>query len=88
MGIAIVVEEGKILGAVTDGDIRRAMQFHQDIFFQLTVKDLMSCNPKTIHENAKLATAEKLLREHNIHSLIVTNSEGALVGVIDTFSCI
>ena len=88
MGIAIVVEEGKVLGVVTDGDIRRAMQFHQDIFFELTVKDLMSHNPKTINENAKLATAEKILREHNIHSLIVVNSEGQLVGVIDTFSCI
>ena len=88
MGIAIVVENDKILGVVTDGDIRRAMQFHQDIFFQLTVKELMSHNPKTIQENAKLATAEKLLRQHNIHSLIVVNSEGRLAGVIDTFSCI
>ena len=88
MGIAIVVEDEKILGVVTDGDMRRAMQFHQDIFFQLTVKELMSHNPKTIQENAKLATAEKLLRQHNIHSLIVVNSEGKLVGVIDTFRCI
>ena len=88
MGIAIVVEEGKILGVVTDGDIRRAMQYRQDIFFQLTVEELMSTNPKTINENAKLATAEKILREHNIHSLIVVNSDGDLVGVIDTFSCI
>jgi arabinose-5-phosphate isomerase len=88
MGIAIVVEEGKILGVVTDGDIRRAMQYRQDIFFQLTVEELMSKNPKTINENAKLATAEKILREHNIHSLIVVNSDGELVGVIDTFSCI
>ena len=32
--------------------------------------------------------AEKMLREHNIHSLIVVNSDGQLVGVIDAFSCI
>lgn len=88
MRIAVVEENGKLLGVVTDGDIRRAMQFHQDIFFQLTVKELMSCNPKTINENAKLTTAEKILREHNIHSLIVTNSDGNLVGVIDAFSCL
>lgn len=88
MRIAVVEEDGKLLGVVTDGDIRRAMQFHQDIFFQLTVKELMSCNPKTINENAKLATAEKILREHSIHSLIVTNSDGKLVGVIDAFSCL
>ena len=88
MGIAVVVEEDKILGAVTDGDIRRAMQRDQEHFFELTVEDIMSHAPKTIIETAKLSQAESLMRKHNIHSLVVVNSEGMLVGVIDTFSCI
>lgn len=88
MGIAVVVEEDKILGAVTDGDIRRAMQRDQEHFFELTVEDIMSHAPKTILETAKLSQAESLMRKHNIHSLVVVNSEGMLVGVIDTFSCI
>jgi arabinose-5-phosphate isomerase len=87
MGIAVVVEEGKILGVVTDGDIRRTMQRDQDRFFQLTVKDLMNSAPKTIKEDAKLSQAEELMRKHNINSLIVVNAEGELVGVIDAFSC-
>ena len=87
MGIAVVLEDGRILGVVTDGDIRRTMQRDQDRFFQLTVKDLMNSAPKTIKEDAKLSQAEKLMRQHNINSLIVVNAEGALVGVIDAFSC-
>ena len=88
MGIAVVVEEEQILGTVTDGDIRRAMQRDQEHFFELTVKDIMSHAPKTISETAKLSQAETLMRKHNIHSLVVVNSENKLVGVIDTFSCI
>lgn len=88
MGIAVVVEDGKILGAVTDGDIRRTMQRDQDSFFQLTVKDLMNTNPKTIKEDAKLSEAESIMRKHNIKSLIVVNEENSLVGVIDAFSCL
>ncbi len=88
MGIAVVVENEQILGAVTDGDIRRAMQRNQEQFFTLTVEDIMSHTPKTILETAKLSQAETIMRKHNIHSLVVVNSEGKLVGVIDTFSCI
>ena len=88
MGIAVVVEDGRILGAVTDGDIRRTMQRDQDSFFQLTVKDLMNTNPKTIKEDAKLSEAESIMRKHNITSLIVVNEENSLVGVIDAFSCL
>lgn len=88
MGIAVVVEDEQILGAVTDGDIRRAMQRNQEQFFTLTVEDIMSRTPKTILETAKLSQAETIMRKHNIHSLVVVNSDGKLVGVIDTFSCI
>jgi arabinose-5-phosphate isomerase len=88
MGIAVVVENDKILGAVTDGDIRRTMQRDQDRFFHLTVKDLMNENPKTIKEDAKLSQAEEIMRNHNIKSLIVINNENKLVGVIDAFSCL
>lgn len=88
MGIAVVVEDEQILGAVTDGDIRRAMQRNQEQFFALTVEDIMSRTPKTILETAKLSQAETVMRKHNIHSLVVVNSDGKLVGVIDTFSCI
>lgn len=86
-GIAVAIDNGKIAGVVTDGDVRRAMQKKQDVFFDLTVKEIMSCNPKQINENAKLSEAEKLMRQYNIHSLVVINDRKEFVGIIDAFSC-
>lgn len=86
-GIAVAINNGIIAGVVTDGDVRRAMQKKQDVFFDLTVKEIMSCNPKLINENAKLSEAEKLMRQYNIHSLVVTNDRNKFVGIIDAFSC-
>jgi len=86
-GIAVAIENNKIVGVVTDGDVRRAMHDKQDRFFDLTVEEVMSRNPKTISETAKLSEAEKLMRQYNIHSLVVVNDEGQLAGLIDTFSC-
>lgn len=87
-GIAVAIEDGKIAGVVTDGDVRRAMQNRQDCFFSLTVKDIMSTNPKTINESAKLSDAEMLMRKYNIHSLVVIDDDNRLVGIIDSFSCL
>ena len=86
-GIAVAIDDGKIAGVVTDGDVRRAMQKKQNVFFDLTVKEIMSCNPKLINENAKLSEAEKMMRQYNIHSLVVTNNNNEFVGIIDAFSC-
>lgn len=86
-GIAVAIDNGKIAGVVTDGDVRRAMQKKKEVFFDLTVKEIMSCNPKLINENAKLSEAEKLMRQYNIHSLVVINDKKEFVGIIDAFSC-
>lgn len=87
-GIAIAMDEGKIVGVVTDGDVRRAMQGKQDMFFSLTVKEIMSKRPKTIKATNKLSDAEKIMRKYNIHSLIVVDENDNLVGLIDAFSCL
>lgn len=87
-GIAVVIADGKIVGVVTDGDVRRAMQNRQDRFFTLTVKEIMSTNPKTIRQSASLSDAESLMRKYNIHSLIVVDDANRLAGIIDSFSCL
>lgn len=87
-GIAVVIEDEKIVGVVTDGDVRRAMQCKQDSFFHLEVKDIMSTTPKTINENTKLNVAGDMMRKYNIHSLIVVNNDQRFVGIIDSFSCL
>lgn len=87
-GIAVAMDNGNIVGVVTDGDVRRAMTNHQNGFFELRVEDIMSRNPKTINEKAKLTEAEDMMRRYNIHSLIVVDDTNKLVGIIDTFGCL
>ncbi len=87
LGIAIALENDNIVGVITDGDVRRAMQSKKEEFFKLTVKDIMTINPKTIHTDAKLSHAVSLMLKYKIHSLVVLDDNGKLVGLIDSFAC-
>jgi arabinose-5-phosphate isomerase len=87
LGLVIAVENEKICGIVTDGDIRRAMQSRQEEFFSLKVTDIMSRNPKLINQSAKISEAEEKMHRNKIHALIVTDDEGRMTGIIDSFSC-
>jgi arabinose-5-phosphate isomerase len=87
LGIAVVIENEKIEGVITDGDIRRAMQSKENVFFELTVQDIMTTTPKTIIDSTILTDAESMMRKYNINSLIVVNEDNTFVGIIDTFRC-
>lgn len=87
-GIALAIVDGKLVGVVTDGDVRRAMQNYQERFFSLTVNDIMSSNPKTINPQARLSDASEIMRCNSIHTLVVTDPKGQVVGLIDSFSCL
>lgn len=89
LGVAVVVEnDNKVIGIITDGDVRRAMQTHTTDFFGLTVNDIANRNPKTIHADDKLTEAEKIIYGSNIHSLIVVDDENRLKGIIDSINCV
>jgi len=78
---------GRLLGIITDGDIRRAMQRLGQDFFATPVSAIMSCTPKTISRDAKIVEAGEMMNHHSIHTLIVL--EGTKVcGIIDSFSCL
>lgn len=88
LGLAVVIDENdKVKGIVTDGDVRRAMQYHQDDFFSLKVADIATLEPKIISQDAMLTEAEQLIFGNRIHSLIVTDSTNTFVGVIDAMNC-
>jgi len=80
--------EGRVVGIITDGDVRRAMQKHREAFFQLRVADVMSRNPKQIHADAKLSTAADLMLRNSIHALIVLDRDEHFCGIIDYFACV
>lgn len=80
LGATAVLDNNEILGIITDGDIRRMLE-NNDNFGQLTAKDIMSHNPKTV-EGAELAVhALQLMRQFNISQLLVTD-EGEYAGII------
>lgn len=89
LGLAIIIDEkGVLTGIITDGDVRRAVQKYQNKMFDLTVKDIMTPNPKTVRPDTTLNEVDRILRKYNIHALVVTDKEGAVVGVIDSFRVI
>lgn len=86
-GLAIVKDGEKFVGVVSDGDVRRAMQNNQKIFFSLNVSDIMSRNPKTISMNAKLSEASDLMKKLNIHILVVLDEADKPIGLVNSLSC-
>lgn len=86
LGVAIVMEGDQIVGLVTDGDVRRAMQKYKSRFFDLNVAEIMTRTPKTITANARIIDAEELMKKHKIHSLIVTDDGGALAGIVEVYN--
>ena len=94
LGIGVVVESGALVGIITDGDIRRAMQKLGQEFFATPVSAIMTRNPKTISKDAKIVEAGEKMNHHSIHTLVVvepsavSGQPSAGVGIIDSFSCL
>lgn len=86
LGLCVAEENGKIVGIITDGDVRRAIQNSQDRFFQLTVADIMTKKPKLVSPDTKIAEVEKILNSNKIHCVLVADAERHLLGIVDSFS--
>lgn len=80
LGAAVVTENGKLLGIITDGDLRRMLMKHPDIE-KIKASEIMTPNPKTIDENALVADALHKMRQNSITQLPVVSGE-AYLGVI------
>ena len=85
LGLCVPVVDGKVVGLVTDGDIRRAMESSQDRFFQLTVADIMTKTPKMVSPEMKITDIEQVLHQNKIHCVLVVDEEKHLLGVVDSF---
>ena len=74
-GLVVVIDNNKINGIITDGDIRRAMETNEDNFFSIEAKNLMNNNPKTIKSNEKLVVASDMMSEAKVNSLLVVDNK-------------
>ncbi len=86
LGLCVIVEDDKLKGIITDGDVRRAMERNQSTFFELTAENIMTSNPKTISPNTRIAEIDKILHKNKIHAVIVTDNEQHVLGIVDSFS--
>lgn len=80
LGVAAVIENEKIIGVITDGDIRRMIRNNME-FRHLTARDIMSEGPKTIDQDALAVDALDMLEENKISQLLAV--EGSIyAGVV------
>ena len=77
----VVDEENRLVGIMTDGDLRRLLQKGVDIY-GLNVDDIMTKSPKYIQENLMAVDALKIMNEKNITAMPVINSDDKVVGTI------
>ena len=85
LGLIVICDGERIEGIVTDGDLRRAMESRQAEFFNIKAIDIASRSPKSINVNAKLIDAEKMMTQYKVNSLLATDDEGRLQGVIQIY---
>ena len=84
----VAIEDGKIAGLITDGDIRRAMEKWQAEFFNHTVEDIMTRTPKTVGPQAKISDIQKIMNKHKIHNVLVVDDDNHLLGIVDRYACV
>ena len=80
MGVTAVIENNKVIGIITDGDIRR-MLTDRDSFADLTAKDIMTKNPKMIQSTDMVIDAFNILEDNSITQLVVVDN-GEYKGVL------
>ena len=87
LGLGVSVDNGKVIGLITDGDIRRAMEHWQAEFFDHTVSDIMTKSPKTVLPTTKITEIQHIMQQNKIHTVLVCDNEKHLLGVVDHYSC-
>ena len=81
LGCTGVLKRGKLIGIITDGDLRRAIEKHNNIL-ALKAEDIMTKNPKTINENERALNGLLVMEKFSITSLFVVNDCGETTGIV------
>lgn len=79
---AVVDNAGRVLGVVTDGDLRRVLDSDMDVK-ALKATDFMTHNPKVIHYNAMGVDAVSIMQQYRIGGLIAVDDSQVVVGVFN-----
>jgi arabinose-5-phosphate isomerase len=88
LGLGVAMADDRIIGMITDGDIRRAMEKWQAEFFNRTVEDIMTRKPKTVSPQAKISDIQRMMNKYKIHNVLVTDGDNHLLGIVDRYACV
>ena len=81
LGATVVIENNKIIGIITDGDVRRVLGNHATLP-GITARDIMSSGPKTITTETMASEAAIIMQEKKITQLIVVDNAGIYKGLV------
>ena len=87
LGLGVAEKDGRIVGLITDGDIRRAMEKWQAEFFDRTVSDIMTTTPKTVTPQTKITEIQRIMNQYKVHTVLVVSPDNRLLGVVDHYAC-
>jgi arabinose-5-phosphate isomerase len=82
LGITTVVQGNKLVGVISDGDLRRFLERRGKDVLELTAAECMTKNPKTISGQEFAATALAVMEEKKITSLVVVDAKRRLQGIV------
>jgi arabinose-5-phosphate isomerase len=82
LGVAAVVDGEKLVGVISDGDLRRLLEKRGKDVLDLTAGECMTAKPRTIGAKEYAATALALMEEKKITSLVVVEGTNTLLGIL------
>ena len=82
LGITTVIEGERLLGVISDGDLRRLLEHKGKDVMDLTAGDCVTANPQTIPPEAFAASALSMMEEKKITSLVVVDGKRTVLGII------
>ncbi|BEK46725.1 KpsF/GutQ family sugar-phosphate isomerase [Campylobacter jejuni] len=85
LGLCVVLENEKLVGIITDGDLRRALKTSDKPRFDFKAKEIMSINPKVVDADAMASEAEEIMLKYKIKEIIVGKEE-KVVGIIQLYA--
>lgn len=85
LGLCVVLENEKLVGIITDGDLRRALKASDKPRFDFKAKEIMSKNPKVVDAEAMASEAEEIMLKHKIKEIVV-GKDGKVVGIIQLYA--
>ncbi len=85
LGLCVVLENEKLVGIITDGDLRRALKASDKPRFDFKAKEIMSINPKVVDADAMASEAEEIMLKHKIKEIVVSK-ENKIIGIIQLYA--